>query len=418
MQCLLPSDKPALVLFDEIEDAFPWSFESGWLRQRSGSDKARTNRLLEENPVPCLWVGNAIEHLDPAFVRRFSLVIEVAAPPRPVRQRLLADYARGLAVSSELQERLAEDAWVVPADAARAARVAELVRSGAAPAPSPDGASVVAPEAAAALSDADVFERALRGGRRAPPRCSAASQLAYDPRLVNTSVPLERLTRGLQQQGEGSICLYGPPGTGKTAFARQLARGLGRQLLQRSAGDLLDKYVGGTEQAIAEMFDEAAQSDCVLLLDEAEGMLRHRGGAQRGFEVTQVNELLVRMEAFRGIFLCATNGFESLDPAALRRFALRIEFTALDLGQNLALFERSARQLGLELDEAARLHARRRLGRLSQLTPGDYASLLRGRLLMGEASVAALLSDLERAHAEKRAERRIGFGTSALAPSA
>jgi SpoVK/Ycf46/Vps4 family AAA+-type ATPase len=252
----------------------------------------------------------------------------------------------------------------------------------------------------------------LRGGRRAQPKRSAASELAYDLRLVNTSIPLERLMQGLQQQGEGSVCLYGPPGTGKTAFARQLARSLGRELLQRSAGDLLDKYVGGTEQAIAEMFDEASQSDCVLLLDEAEGMLRHRGGALRSFEVTQVNELLVRMEAFRGIFLCATNGFESLDPAALRRFALRIEFTALELGQNLTMLERTAGQLGLELDDAARLDARRRLGRLTQLTPGDYASLLRGRLLVGDASVAALLSDLERMHAEKRAERRIGFGSS------
>jgi hypothetical protein len=43
------------------------------------------------------------------------------------------------------------------------------------------------------------------------------------------------------------------------------------------------------------------------------------------------------------------------------------------------------------------------------LTPGDYASLLRGRLLLGDPSVDALVSDLERAHAEKHAERRIGF---------
>ncbi|HWO07877.1 MAG TPA: AAA family ATPase, partial [Polyangiaceae bacterium] len=56
MQCLLRSaPSAALVLFDEIEDAFPWSLECGWLRKGSGSDKARTNRLLEENAVPCLW---------------------------------------------------------------------------------------------------------------------------------------------------------------------------------------------------------------------------------------------------------------------------------------------------------------------------------------------------------------------------
>jgi AAA+ superfamily predicted ATPase len=393
MQCLLQSTNSALVLFDEIEDAFPWSCERGWLRQGSGNDKARTNRLLEENAVPCVWVGNSIEQLDPAFVRRFALVLEVAAPPLQVRQRLLADYASGLAVSVELQRRLADNSWVVPADAARAARVTRLARRG---------------EASSPLEDALVFERALRGGRRAEPQRSGG-ELDYDPKLVNTSVPLERLTSGLSRRGQGSICLYGPPGTGKTAFARQLASALGRPLLQRSAGDLLDMYVGGTERAIVDMFDEASRSPCVLLLDEAEGMLRHRGTAVRGFEVTMVNELLVRMEAFGGIFLCATNGFDSLDPAALRRFALRIEFSALHLEQKLVLFERTAQQLGLPLGDAARSMAQRRLSRLTLLTPGDYASLLRGRQLLGDASVEALLDDLERAHAEKRAERRVGF---------
>lgn len=168
-------------------------------------------------------------------------------------------------------------------------------------------------------------------------------------------------------------------------------------------------YVGGTEKAIVEMFEEASRSECVLLLDEAEGMMRDRGQAARGFEVTQVNELLVRMETFRGIFLCATNGFEALDPASLRRFALRVEFSPLDLEQNLKLLERAANELGLELTHDAASAARSRLARLTLLTPGDYASLLRGRLLLGDACVDTLVSDLERAHAEKSGSRRIGF---------
>ncbi|HTV19870.1 MAG TPA: ATP-binding protein, partial [Polyangiaceae bacterium] len=397
MQCLLRSAPAALILFDEIEDAFPWTFEGGWLRHGSGSDKARTNRLLEENGVPCLWVGNAIDHLDPAFVRRFSLVIEIATPPRPVRERLLAEYASGFDIPLERQRRLAEHRWVVPADAARAARVTQLVRVG----------TAAADATGADRSSADIFERALRGGRRPEPL--RTNELDYDPRFVNTSVPLDRLGAGLKQRGEANICLYGPPGTGKTAFARQLASVLGRPLIQRSAGDLLDKYVGGTERAIADMFDEAARSDSVLLLDEAEGMLRQRGAARQGFEVTQVNELLVRMEAFRGVFLCATNGFEVLDPAALRRFALRVEFKPLDVEQKLALFERTAQRLGVEPSVEARAAAQASLSRLSHLTPGDYAAVLRGRLLLGDASIQALLGDLERAHAEKHAERRVGF---------
>ena len=331
--------------------------------------------------------------------------IEVAAPPREVRERLLAEYASGLDIPLDQQRRLADKAWVLPADAARAARVTQLART-ATKAGTPTDAGPAA-TVRGAPCDADIFERALRGGRRPEPRSN--TELDYDPGLVNTSVPLERLTAGLKQRAEANICLYGPPGTGKTAFARQLANTLGRPLIHRSAGNLLDPYVGGTERAIANMFDEASRSDCVLLLDEAEGMFRNRGAAHRSFEVTQVNELLVRMEAFRGIFLCATNGFEVLDPAALRRFALRIEFKPLASEQKLALFERTAQRLGVELTAGARAATQGRLARLSHLTPGDYAASLRGRMLLGDASVETLLVDLERAHAEKRSERQVGF---------
>lgn len=408
IQRLLAGAGPSLVLFDEIEDAFPWEVAHGWLRRSSGKDKARTNRLLEENAVPCIWVGNSIDQLDPAFLRRFSLVVEVSPPPRASREALLAEYSAGLDVPSEVRSRLAEHAWLVPADAARAARVTRLVQRGLSLRASAAEPSATPSPRPPHLADASVFERVLGGSRRAASTRSAHAELDYDLGLVNTSISLEQLSRGLRERGEGSICLYGPPGTGKTAFARQLAHRLERPFLHKSAGDLLDMYVGGTEKAIAALFEEAAQSESVLLLDEAEGLLRHRAAAERSYEVTQVNELLVRMEAFRGIFLCATNSFQALDPAALRRFALRVEFLPLSLAQHLQLFERIAEKLGLSsLD--AHDSVRSRLSRLTALTPGDYASLLRGRLLLGRPSIDDLLHDLERAHSEKRAERRIGF---------
>lgn len=407
IQSLLRGETPALVVFDELEDAFPWQVEAGWLRKGSASAKAHTHRLLEENPVPCVWVGNCISHLDPACVRRFSLVLELPPPPLAARQELLAHYAKGLEVPAELTTLLAEHSWLTPAHAARAASVTRLVRRARSQAPgaAEAGGAHLGPR----LSDAHVFERALRGDRRAEPPSASPSLLDYDPALVNASVPLDRLVCGLERRGEGSVCLHGPPGTGKTAFACELARRLQRPLARRSAGDLLDKYVGGTERAIAEMFEEATRSGSVLLLDEAEGLLRDRRCARHGFEVTQVNELLVRMDSFRGIFLCATNGFEALDVASLRRFALRVEFAPLAGHQNRILFERTAQKLGIELDSRTARASLHRLVRLTQLTPGDYAAVLRGRLLVGEASIGALLDDLERTQAEKRAERRVGF---------
>lgn len=407
MQTLLRASGPSLVLFDEIEDAFPWESTHGWLKQSSGRDKARTNRLLEENAVPCLWIGNNILHLDPAFLRRFSLVVEVPAPSQQRREAMLTEYTEDLAVPAEVRRRLAEHPWLVPAEIARAATVTRLVqRAGAEPA---SVSQLQLAGAAPELTDATVFERVLCGTRRSASEAVASRDLEYDPRLVNASISLDVLTSGLKERGEGAICLYGPPGTGKTAFARQLASALDRPFLHRSGGDLLDMYVGGTEKAIAAMFDEAERSASVLLLDEVEGLLRHRACATRGYEVTQVNELLVRMEEFRGIFLCATNSFEVLDPAALRRFALRVEFLALSAEQHWLLFERVVSKLGMELSADASRMARDRLSRLVALTPGDYASSLRGRLLLGAKSVDELLVDLERAHAEKRGERRMGF---------
>jgi SpoVK/Ycf46/Vps4 family AAA+-type ATPase len=407
IQSLLRGETPALVVFDELEDAFPWQVEAGWLRKGSASAKAHTHRLLEENAVPCIWVGNCVDHLDPACLRRFSLVLELPPPPLGARHELLVRYASELDVPAELKLRLAENSWLTPAHAARAACVTRLVRR--ARSQTQSEAEVNRSGRGPRLSEAQVFERALRGERHAQPLSAAPALLDYDSALVNASVPLERLVCGLEQRGEGSVCLHGPPGTGKTAFATEMARRLQRSFTRRSVGDLLDKYVGGTERAIAEMFEEATRSGSVLLLDEAEGLLRDRRCAQQGFEVTQVNELLVRMETFRGIFLCATNSFEALDAASLRRFALRVEFAPLAPHQNRILFERTAQRLGIDFRSGIPRAGLRRLARLTQLTPGDYAAVLRGRLLIGDASIDTLLADLERAQAEKRAQRCIGF---------
>jgi AAA+ superfamily predicted ATPase len=73
---------------------------------------------------------------------------------------------------------------------------------------------------------------------------------------VNANADLLEVERRVQawQPGEGaglSLCFYGPPGTGKSEFVRYLAHRSGRPLEVRRASDILDKYVGGTEQNIA-----------------------------------------------------------------------------------------------------------------------------------------------------------------------
>jgi len=102
--------------------------------------------------------------------------------------------------------------------------------------------------------------------------------------------------------------------------AAHIARETGRRLEKVTAGDLLSMWVGMSERNIARLFREHENSETVLLIDEAEGLLPGRGMAVRSWELTQVNEFLRRIEEFEGMLVVATNLVDALDEAFLRRF--------------------------------------------------------------------------------------------------
>ena len=203
------------------------------------------------------------------------------------------------------------------------------------------------------------------------------------------------------------LCLYGPPGTGKTAFGRWLAEQLDMPLLVRRASDLLSMFVGEAEKNIARAFREAEDDGALLLIDEVDSFLQDRRGAQRSWEVTQVNELLTQMEGFAGVFIASTNLMDGLDPAALRRFDLKVKLDYLRTPQAWALLQRHCAQLGLAAPGAAE---QARLARLKQLTPGDFAAVLRQSRFMPLTSAAALVAGLEGECGLKHDGARHGIG--------
>jgi transitional endoplasmic reticulum ATPase len=267
----------ALVLFDEIEDAFPAERRGPFgLYERSREvEKGWVNRLLESNPVPSVWISNAVGQLDPAMVRRFDVVVELATPPESVRRQVLQQHLGELPLSGAWHDRVAADERVAPAVVERLGRVARLGGT--------DG------DLEARLSRTLERKVRLMDGRHRTPR--SASPLHWDPRFVNADVHVDDLLRRLSDRPCGRVLLYGVPGTGKTALAREVARRADRPLLVRRASDLLSMWVGGSEKAIARMFAEARDTESVLLLDEADSFLRDRRAARASWEVTQVNEL-------------------------------------------------------------------------------------------------------------------------------
>jgi SpoVK/Ycf46/Vps4 family AAA+-type ATPase len=395
-QAVLGKMPGQLVFFDEIEDVFrpkndgPRAFQSN-----TSGLKAWVNRMLEENPAPAFWVTNHLHVLDDAFIRRCDFVLRLDNPPRSVRRRMLEDHLGMLSVSDLRKDRLAEHEGLSPALISKAARVIESVHSSH---PQVDAGEAVDHLLGNALE-------ALGHARSAKQAVEVVT--TYRPELVNTDCDLAAVSEGLRQGSGGRLCFYGPPGTGKTAYGRHLARILDRPLLVKRASDILSMWVGGTEKNLAAMFEEARLEKAVLLLDEADGFLQDRNGAQRNFEVTAVNEMLTQMEAFEGVFIASTNLMDRLDTAALRRFDLKVHFDYLRPEQAWILFQDVAGRLGLPADPTL-IPA---LGDLGTLTPGDFATVVRQARMNPPKDADDLLTRLDaecRAKPEGR-RRPIGF---------
>jgi SpoVK/Ycf46/Vps4 family AAA+-type ATPase len=376
---LASNDSNPLILFDEVEDVFRFSEEEDDSKKGNPSGmKGWINKLLEGNKVPSFWLSNNLRCLDKAFIRRFDYVIELNAPPRSVRSKILDQYLDGIDVSSKWKANMAEHEDLNPAVIERAAKVIEIAKQR-------------QPELIVEKALDKIMGNTLQAmGLPRSPRNAAQSVTNYRLEILNTDCNLSEVSEGLQQNGEGRLCLFGPPGTGKSAFGKYLADTLDRPLMIRRASDILSPYIGVAEQNMAQMFYEAAEENAVLLLDEADSFLRDRTGATRSWEVSQVNEMLTQMESFNGIFIASTNLMGSLDAAALRRFDMKVKFSYLKPEQAWQLFIDSTKKFNLEVTEENKAM----LNVAHLLTPGDFATVERQSRLSKIKSTQDLINRL------------------------
>lgn len=396
-QQVLSKQNNALIVFDEVEDVFPDEFSLFGNSSSEGKRKAWINQQLEENPVPAIWISNNIEQIDHAFIRRFDFVLELEQPPKKVREKILNKYLGDLPISQQWIKQAAANQHLAPALISRAAKVISVINNK--QNNSEQSLEKILGNTLGAMGHSKILIEP-----------KTEETLSYRLDALNPDRDIKQLVDGLKSHPQGRICLYGPPGTGKTEFGRFVAKQLDQQLLVKRASDLLNAYVGGTEKQIANMFKQAQENNSVLLLDEADSFLQNRSGARNSWEITQVNELLTQMEDFKGIFICSTNLVDSLDAACLRRFDFKIKFNYLKPKQTWTLFQQTLKDLNTRCKN--KNHWKTELAKFNNLTPGDFATVIRqNNLNKIKITPESLLKELsiESSFKQDTTTRGIGF---------
>lgn len=350
-QSILDS-KRTMLLFDEVEEVLSSSLF------KVSANKALINRTLEDSSIVSIWITNDVRSIDDAYLRRFSMVLEVPIPDTEHRKQIVSKYSDNL-ISENMIDKLSQSKNISPAMISKTAGVVSHL-----PAENRDNAFEM------------IVNSTLKaqGFAHVPNTNSVTTVLKYEPSYINTPIDLQNLTQGIATNANVRICIYGPAGTGKSEYAKYLAKELKKECLIKKASDIFGSYVGETERNIAKAFAEAKKRSAVLVFDEVDSFLAERTSAVRNWERTQVNELLVQIESFEGIFIATTNLMQNLDKASLRRFDLKLEFGYLTATQAWKMLQRECKEYNITEPTQSQKH---RLAEMKHLTPGDFATVLR-----------------------------------------
>ena len=319
-QNILSRSGNACILFDEAEDVMNKGFDS------TKSSKGYFNKLLDNMGVPVIWTTNNIYKVDPAFLRRMTYCIEFEKLSEETRLNIWHNLIKKnkLQVTKEKIEELNKSYEISPSLISNAVQITKMIGG------NEENFEDLIDNVAKAVSK----KKSVRNAKE-------FDMSDYNENLVNTDLDIKNLTNKIKNCGKlnFSLCLYGEPGTGKSLYARYLAKELGLEVIFKRVSDLMDCYVGNTEKNIAEAFAEAKEKKAMLIFDEADSFLQNRNNAVRSWEVTQVNEMLTRMEYHEYPFVCTTNLLDTMDEASLRRFTFKIKFDFLSKEQANKAFE-------------------------------------------------------------------------------
>ncbi len=404
----------SLIIVDEADEMLRGGGGGNFLASIFGGnvsvgDKGRLNMVLDSSKVPTIWITNTpAEALDESSRRRFDYAIRFEpltdAQRKMIWRNNICKMNLEPLIPDELQTKLAS---LYPVSAGGITLVLQNLSK-----------MTPGPEEVEGLIEKLMRPHCeLLGISTQKNKMLPAKDYSLSGLNIKGKIPLENIVGAVRNYLNGkrneidrprmNLLLSGAPGTGKTEFVKYLGAVLNTKVIVKMGSDLLDMYVGGTEQAIKQAFAEAEKEHAILFLDEIDGMLQSRERATRNWEVTQVNELLHRMENFDGVMIGATNFAVNLDPAVMRRFTFKLEFDYLDDAGKKIFFERMF-HAQLVPDEE------RRLAQIQHLAPGDFRTVRQSFFYLGNDvsnsdRLDALLRESESKTGVAGIKKQIGF---------
>ncbi|MEI8244549.1 MAG: AAA family ATPase [Lentisphaerota bacterium] len=415
----------SLIIVDEADEML--AGESGIQQllgggRREDRDKGMLNSVLDSLKTPCIWIANTrAEMIAFSSRRRFDYSIKfnplTGSQRRLIWRNAITKHKLSDSLPETLVDKLASNYEISAGGIDLALRNFQVLNS----------SEPVNPESAEQVMETFIKPHCELLGVTGSDqkRLMVAVDYSLDGLNLNGSIPLERIVAAVsrfrnEQNSSGqsgidrprmNMLLSGPPGTGKTEFVKYLGKTLDCKVLVKMGSDLLDKYVGGTEQNIREAFREAEKEKAILFLDEADGVLRSRQMAEKSWEVTQVNELLYQMENFNGVLICATNLTDRLDPATSRRFTFKMEFDYLTDEGKFVFFRK---MLALLHPDELNEQERRRLLAIPNLTPGDFRTVRQGYYYLADEAKTNVYELFDALECESRVRKNYKSNGNAI----
>ncbi|MEU4562356.1 ATP-binding protein [Actinoplanes sp. NPDC023936] len=153
------------------------------------------------------------------------------------------------------------------------------------------------------------------------------------------------------------ILMYGPPGTGKTMLSRALANEIGADFREIRTPEILDKWLGGSERNIKQIFRDARRYrvPTLMLFDEFDSIVSYAGAggdaasqalnAVAGIFKQEMNDLI---EANPNVLVVATTNFPGrVDESLIRsgRFDIKLSVPKPDETARAEIFRKMVRAL-------------------------------------------------------------------------